>query len=206
MTWTTQLQQKDYKKAVQKTKRVFTFRETQREGWWVQKKNTHRTSTLSQQQHQWTTISHRPWDYTFKGRRKTTEKKSGQREHTTGGLKNTHRSSIGPTSKGDPSSQGGLQKGGQKWHAAINWRWKPKNTHGFVHRTSNRNRKDFTQTPIDHISIDLDYTLQQKKDYKKAVSGRPQKWHAANWRWTQKHSRIVHRTSMDQNDPTPEHP
>jgi len=156
---------------------------------------------FSQQQHQWTTISHRPWDYTFKGRRKTTEKKSGQREHTTGGLKNTHRSSIGPTSKGDPSSQGGLQKGGQKWHAAINWRWKPKNTHRFVHRTSNRNRKDFTQTPID-----LDYTLQQKKDYKKAVSGRPQKWHAANWRWTQKHSRIVHRTSMDQNDPTPEHP
>src|ERR1700676_4293641 len=68
----------------------------------------------------------------------------------------------------------------------------PKNTHRFVHRTSIRNRKDFTQTPIDHISIDLDYTLQQKKRLQKSgfrkatemgvqqIGGGPQK-----------HSRIV---------------
>jgi len=83
----------------------------------------------------------------------------------------------------------------------------PKNTHRFVHRTSIRNRKDFTQTPIDHISIDLDYTLQQKKDYKKAVSGRPQKWACSKLEVDPKNTHgLCHRTSMDQNDPTPEHP
>jgi|ERR1700677_10629 len=71
---------KTAKKAVQKTKRVFTFKRDTEGRVVGPKKNTHRTSTLSQQQPpNGLQYPIDPGTIPFKGRRKTTEKKSGQR-------------------------------------------------------------------------------------------------------------------------------
>src|ERR1700734_4029778 len=50
----------------------------------------------------------------------------------------------------------------------MNWRWVQKHSHT-VHGTSIY-QKDFSLTPIDYKSTDLEYTSQQK-DLKKAVKG-----------------------------------
>jgi len=62
-------------------------------------------------------------------------------------------------------------------------------------------QKGFTLTPIDYKSTDLEYTSQQK-DLKKKGSGATEQFTAPpiNWRWVQKHSQTVHRTSIDQKD------
>src|ERR1700679_1694023 len=67
----------------------------------------------------------------------------------------------------------------------------PKSTHRFVHRTSIEPKRFHPDTHRPHNPL-------TSEGHRMAC--------AANWRWTQKHSRIVHRTSMDQNDPTPAHP
>src|SRR6202044_2098713 len=74
----------------------------------------------------------------------------------------------------------------------INWRWVQKHSQT-VHGTS-IDLKDFTLTPMDYKSTDLEYTSQQK-DLKKAVKAPP-----INWRWVQKHSQTVHGTSIDLKD------
>jgi hypothetical protein len=81
----------------------------------------------------------------------------------------------------------------------------PRKHSGTIHRTS-LEVKDFTQRPVDYISIDLDYRSLQK-DYKKSGQ-KVTRWPAApsiKCGWTWKHSGILHRSPLEVKDfsPTP---